>query len=302
MEKAKILVVEDSATQAQMVRLILEIAGYDVVMAADGAEGLELFDSRAPDLVLLDLNLPKMNGFEVCEAIKTPDRKRFTPVIMLTTEADVDSKVKGLDLGADDYLPKPFDSAELLARARAMLRIKGLEDRIIKLSVTDDLTGLCNRRFFMQRIEEELDSAARYEHRLGLIFFDIDHFKNVNDNFGHQFGDRVLRQVAQIASRLARKGDISARYGGEEFVLVLRGVDSDRARFVADRLREQISSTVFSDEKGAQVKITVSCGVASYPDDVDNPHVDDILRAADDALYLAKKLGRDRTEVYRPSA
>ena len=280
-----------------MVRLILEAAGHEVAMAADGAEGMELFDSLAPDLVLLDLNLPRMNGFEVCAAIKTPDRQRFTPVIMLTTEADVDSKVKGLDLGADDYLPKPFDTAELLARARAMLRIKRLEDRIIKLSVTDYLTGLHNRRFFIQRMEEELDSAVRYGHSLGLVLFDIDHFKNVNDSFGHQFGDKVLQQVAHIARDLARKGDIAARYGGEEFVLVLREVDADRAHAVAERLRDRIASTHFTDGKGAETGITISCGIATYPADVSDPRVDGILRAADDALYRAKELGRNRTEI-----
>ena len=301
MEDSKILVVEDSPTQAEMVRLILETAGYEVVMASDGVEALEVFESAAPDLVLLDLNLPRMSGFDVCAAIKTPERERFTPVIMLTTEADVVTKVKGLDLGADDYLPKPFDTAELLARARAMLRIKRLEDRILKLSATDHLTGLHNRRFFMQRMEEELESASRYGQSLGLVIFDIDHFKAVNDNFGHQFGDEVLREVAEAARSHARKADVAARYGGEEFVLVLRRADTDRARLMADRLRRDIASTVFTDDQGAEARITISCGVASYPQDVDEPRIDDILRAADDALYRAKRLGRNRTEAFNAS-
>jgi len=297
MENAKVLVVEDSPTQAQMVRLILQNAGYEVVLASDGAQGFEFFNTVKPDLVLLDVNLPTMSGFEVCQAIKTSDTERFTPVIILTTHGDVESKVKGLDLGADDYLPKPFDTAELLARARAMLRIKRLEDRILKVSITDELTGLYNRRFFMKRMIEELASAQRYSRNVGLVIFDIDHFKSVNDSFGHQFGDLVLSDVGRILEDTARKGDVPARYGGEEFVMIVREADTVLARSVAERLRTAVAEKMWRNED-KETRITVSSGVAAYPESVDDPTTDAILRAADKALYAAKGRGRNRTEVY----
>ncbi|MFH0962626.1 MAG: diguanylate cyclase [Planctomycetota bacterium] len=300
MTAKKILVVEDSPTQAQVVRVVLERAGYEVLLAADGVQGLEIFGSAAPDLVLLDVNLPRKNGFEVCAEIKKAETEDFTPIIMLTEKTDLDSRVKGLTLGADDYLPKPFDAAELQARVRAMLRIKEAEDRVRRLSVTDELTELYNRRFLMKRLSEELAHAERHNVGVGCVLLDIDHFKQVNDSYGHQFGDTVLRGVAKLIRGCAREEDVAARYGGEEFVLVLRNTDARAAEIVAERLRTKIAETVFHHDR-EEVRLTVCCGVASFPDTVSQCSVDSLLRGADSALYLGKRQGRNRTEVYRSS-
>ncbi|MFH0962401.1 MAG: diguanylate cyclase [Planctomycetota bacterium] len=290
---------EDSPTQARVAHMVLKGAGYEVLLAADGEQGIEIWRSAAPDLVLLDINLPGKSGFEVCAEIKNAGDDGFTPVIMLTENADLTSRVKGLTLGADDYLSKPFEPDELLARARAMLRIKETEDRVQRLSVIDELTELYNRRFLAKRLSEELSHAGRHGLSVGCIFIDIDRFKHVNDSFGHPFGDMVLQQVGRLIRDCAKEEDIAARYGGEEFILVIRNSDAQEAGILAERLRTKIAETVFRDDT-AEARITVSCGVASCPGTVPQSSVDGLLRAADSALYLAKQKGRNRVEIHRP--
>jgi len=294
----KILLVEDSPTQAMSVKDVLEHEGYDVVVAGDGIEGLAQFYSFEPDVVLLDGILPKMDGFEVCRTLKEGRNDRFTPVIMLTVRGDLSSKVTALDLGADDYLTKPFEPEELLARMRAALRIKRLEQKLRESSATDDLTGLYNRGFLMRRMEEELANAARHKTPLSCLMVDIDRFKRVNDTYGHQFGDEVLRRAAALARSCIRPGDVAARYGGEEFVLVLRDACTTAARSASERLRLRAAETVFAHGAN-RTRITISCGVACYPENVAKPSVDAVISAADSALYTAKRNGRNRTEIWQ---
>ena len=299
MTGAKILLVEDSPTQALAVRSVLESRGHEVAVAADGEEGLKLFQDSQPDLVILDVLLPKKDGFEVCREMKADPIRKLIPVILLTVKDDIDSKLSGFDAGADDYVTKPFVEAELLARVGAMLRMKAAQERAHLLSITDDLTGVFNHRFLMDRLLEELAFASRHRIPLGCAMVDIDQFKRLNDVHGHRFGDSVLERVAEILRGCARTEDVVGRYGGDEFTLVLRGADVAGALAAAERLRVQVADTHFS-RRGQRAEVTLSCGVAAYPESVPEALVDQLLRGADKALYAAKKKGHNRTEVYIP--
>jgi len=306
--KAKILVVEDSRSQLEWITQVLAGDGYRVATAADGREAIRRWHAEKPDLVLLDMILPDMDGLQVLRFFKQKLQKEedevFVPVILLSVKADLDSRVKGLQIGADDFLAKPFAEAEVLARANAMLRIKALQDQLRdakrqleKLSVEDGLTKLFNHRHFQQELRREFGRAARYNDPLSLIMIDLDHFKNVNDTHGHPFGDKVLRESASRIRGSVRDTDICARYGGEEFMVILPKTPLHGALKVATRIHESFRSTPFLDdtrpsarEPGSPnaVSVTASLGVASYPAP-QTTSADALVKAADEALYTAKK-------------
>ncbi|MFH0963383.1 MAG: diguanylate cyclase [Planctomycetota bacterium] len=299
MTGAKVLLVEDSPTQARAVRLLLESRGHEVTVAADGEEALKLVRASQPDLVILDVSLPKKNGLEVCREIKADPTRRLTPVIMLTIRDGLENKLSGFGAGADDYVTKPFVEAELLARVGAMLRMKLAQERAYVLSITDDLTGLFNYRFLMDRLTEELAFAKRHRIPLACAMVDIDGFKLLNDLHGHRFGDNVLQRLAEALRGCAREEDIVARYGGDEFALIFRGADVAGALATVERLRLGVAETSFSS-RGERGEVTVCCGVAAYPESVPEALMDPLLRAADMALYVAKKRGPNRSEVHVP--
>jgi diguanylate cyclase (GGDEF)-like protein len=247
-----------------------------------------------------------MNGHEVCRIIKKNKKLGdFVPVILMTAGDDVKTRVECLEIGADDYLTKPLNPLELEARVKSMLRLKNLQDEIQhsndrlksmneylqQLSTTDALMNISNRLFFNKRIQYEFQRAGRYDKPLALLILDIDHFKNINDTFGHPFGDEVLREIAKLLLDSVREVDIVARYGGEEIVVAMPETDQENALVVAERIRSVIESHTIS--KGQQkASVTVSLGLAVCPADCISS-VDDLLKAADDALYLAKKDGRN---------
>ena len=299
MAEKRILVVEDSPTQAQMVRMVLRREGYRVLLAADGPQALELFQTEDVDLVLLDLNLPGKPGLDVCREIKKTGGTEFTPVIIVTDRSDVDSKVKGLRVGADDYLPKPFDTGELLARTRAMLRIKETEDRARQMAVTDELTGLYTRRFLSRRLAEELAGACRHRVPVGCILLNVDQLDEINDRLGHDFGDLVLRTIAQSVREGAREEDIVAHCGRGVFAVVLRNAKVDGCRTAAENLRTRVDDMTFR-QGDTETRITVSCGVASYPESVTQISAESLLQAAESALFTAMERGRDCTVTYQP--
>jgi diguanylate cyclase (GGDEF)-like protein len=304
-QKAKILVVEDSRSQLEWITKVLTGDGFRVEAAVDGREALRKYMAEKPDLVLLDMILPDMDGLQVLRFLKQNNQKEeetFVPVILLSVKADLDSRVKGLRIGADDFLAKPFAEAEVLARAAAMLRIKGLQDQLRdakrqleKLSIEDGLTRLFNHRHFEDELRREFGRAARYNDPLALIMLDLDHFKRVNDTWGHVFGDRVLRTAADLIRGNVRETDICARYGGEEFVCILPKTPLSGALKVATRIHESFRGHEFVDEgrsgagaTQAPVRVTASLGVASYP----APSVtsaEGLVKAADEAMYRAKK-------------
>jgi diguanylate cyclase (GGDEF)-like protein len=302
---ARVLVVEDSRSQAQHLAHVLEGEGYRVDIASDAAEAIRRVRSEPPHLVLLDMILPDMNGLEVLRIIKSRSDDEFVPVILLSVKSDLESRVAGLRMGADDFLAKPFAEAEVRARAGAMLRIKTLQDQLRaakieceRLSVTDGLTCLYNRRHFEERLREEFSRSQRYGAPLSLIMLDLDHFKAVNDKYGHPFGDRVLRETAELISTSIREHDVCARYGGEEFVIVLPNANLQGAAAVAERflgrMREKTYRVGGGEAGGAAVdiRVTASVGVVSYPL-CSVAGTDEFVKLADEALYRAKAEGRN---------
>jgi diguanylate cyclase (GGDEF)-like protein len=304
--KKRILVVDDHEDNIELLRARLEARGYEVEGASDGQAALDAVKRVCPDLILLDVMMPKMDGIEVVRRLKANADLPFIPVIMQTALDSTENKVEGLDAGADDYITKPINFAELEARVNSLLRIKSLQsalaarekelselnDKLRTISLTDGLTGIDNRRSLEDRLHEMWQHSVRLHEPIALIICDIDKFKSVNDNYGHQAGDSVLKEFAQLLKAEAREIDRVGRYGGEEFLLILSGTVLDAAVTFAERLREKVEGHTFS-YAGGTLRRTMSCGVAASP----HPRVKDqeaLLRAADDALYVAKETGRNR--------
>ncbi len=317
---SKILVVDDSRTQLEWLVQVLEREGYAVRGAADGKDAIRKVRTDPPDLVLLDMILPDMDGLEVLRIVKARPEDQFIPVIILSVKSDLDSKVAGLRIGADDFLAKPFAEAEILARCAAMLRIKRLQERLRDMqrkleeqSITDALTGLKNRRFFDERLHEEFRRAQRYGDYLSLIMVDLDDFKQVNDRFGHPSGDAVLRETGSLIRASIRDPDICARYGGEEFAVILPKTHMSGALAVAERIWRELGAKDYVIPPSAPispaidaaatrtVRITASVGLAFYPSkDITSGEL--LLRFADQALYQAKRAGRNAICLYQAAA
>jgi len=305
-KKKRILVVDDHEDNIELLRARLEARGYEVEGANDGQAALDAVRRVCPDLILLDVMMPRMDGSEVVRRLKANAELPFIPVIMQTALDSTENKVEGLDAGADDYITKPINFAELEARVNSLLRIKALQtdlaarerelselnDRLRLISLTDGLTEVENRRSLELHLHEMWQHSMRLHEPIALIICDIDKFKAVNDNYGHQAGDSVLKEFAQLLKSEAREIDRVGRYGGEEFLLILSGTVLDAAVTFAERLREKVEGHTFS-YAGGTLRRTMSCGVAAAP----HPRVKDqeaLLRAADDALYVAKETGRNR--------
>jgi diguanylate cyclase (GGDEF)-like protein len=299
---ARILVVEDSRTQAEWLSQVLKREGYEIALAADGREAIRRVRTDPPDLVLLDMILPDMDGLEVLRVIKAKSDEHFIPVILLSVKSDLESRVAGLRIGADDFLAKPFADAEIQARAAAMLRIKSLQDQLRaakaqleRLSITDGLTGLYNHRHFEERLAEEFRRSQRYGDPVSLMMLDLDHFKEVNDRFGHPFGDRVLRDTAELIRTSIRDPDICARYGGEEFAIILPKTHLQGAQTVAERMFKSLRGKRYAVEgagESSSLAVTASVGIAVFPSrDVTSPEL--LVKLADEALYRAKRGGRN---------
>ncbi|TDI87362.1 MAG: diguanylate cyclase [Caldithrix sp.] len=306
-----ILVVDDVPVNIQLLNTYLSSEGYNVVTASDGAEAIEQVQQHAPDLILLDVMMPKMNGFDVCKFLKSQELTRFIPVIMVTALNEVEDKVKGIDSGADDFISKPFNKLELLARVRSLLRIKYLHDELQEkviqlqqakeelrqLAITDGLTGLYNYRYFKEQLEQELNRARRHELNVSLTMIDIDHFKHYNDTNGHPAGDKVLKTIGALLKDNIRNIDMAIRYGGEEFALVLVETNKDAAKIVAEKIRKLVEKSAFKFEKRQPLKkITISSGVATFPGDAAD--FDSLVNTADQRLYLAKQAGRNTVIVH----
>jgi diguanylate cyclase (GGDEF)-like protein len=289
----KILVVDDDPTTLRVVRDWFRGKPYEILGAPGGREGLRLAPVRQPDLILLDLKMPDIDGITVARQLKQDPATQRIPILLLTACRNVDAKVQAFQAGADDYVTKPFECEEVEARIESALRKhRDLLDAL-ELAHIDEMTRLVNFRGFRKKLEAEWERAARYSTALSLVFFDLDHFKRLNDERGHQAGDRVLRDIGVLITGGARSNDVAARYGGEEFALILPHTDCEMAVRVAERIRSAVRDFVFLEDE-TPWRITLSAGVATYPDTPGINSVDALVRAADVALYRAKDAGRNR--------
>lgn len=316
----KILVVDDDASIRSMLHTMLELEGYQVLEARDGKECLEKVSFLEPHLIVLDLMMPNLDGFEVCQRLRKNVKTREIPVLIMSVRGNVEDKVAGLGCGADDYIPKPFDPTEFIARVRAHLRkIDLLAEKNIMLerlagklaalnldlreqAVTDGLTGLYNHRYFIQRLHEESARVVRHGGKFSIIMFDLDHFKEVNDRYGHLSGDAVLREVARLLQEAVRGVDSVARYGGEEFALLLPETTAGGAHIVAERIRMEVANHPFVEvtlkekEQKRPIVVTISGGIAAFP--LHSEETVELIWKADTALYSAKQSGRNRILVW----
>ena len=303
-----VLVIDDStAIREQVIRTLKDVGLFErYCEARDGLEGFKTLIESKADLVICDVDMPRMDGFKFLQLVASRPDLQGLPIIMLTGMMDFNSKIRGLDQGASDYLTKPFDAGELVARVRVQLKIKSLQDelrqaneQLKRLTNIDHLTNLFNRRYLAEILEGEFTRARRNKENVALVIFDIDYFKNVNDTYGHQNGDVVLAAVAELAQQQMRAYDSAARYGGEEFVLVLPGTSLEGGVVVAERLRQAVLEHAFPAPM-EDLTLTVSAGVAAYPaPTIDN--LDSLFRRADEALYRAKQNGRNRVETMAPN-
>ena len=299
----RILVAEDARFARHLLQGALAGWGYDVVLAEDGEQAWSALQAAdPPSIALLDWMMPGLDGLEVCRKIRKAGREPYTYVILLTGRDRQEDVVAGLAAGADDYLRKPFDNLELEARIRTGRRIVELQAELIAArealraqATTDALTGIANRRTILDMLGKELDRCRRAKTACAVVFVDLDHFKQVNDTYGHPAGDEVLRQAAATLRAILRPYDLVGRYGGEEFVVVLPGCEVEGARAAAERLRAAVAGTAIT-AGGARLQVTCSMGVAAATS-ANAWDRDRLLSEADAALYRAKREGRDRVVV-----
>ena len=291
----KVLIAEDNLVSRLMLETFLRKWGYDIVITTNGREAWEVLqEPEAPNLVISDWMMPDLDGLELCRRIREIERAEYIYFIILTSKGKKEDVVAGLEAGADDYLIKPFNQDELKYRVRIGERIIELERRILRLASTDSLTGVLNRRAFMERMEQEINRSFRENSPLSLILADIDHFKGVNDRHGHQVGDLVLQKFVSQLTESSRTYDFVGRYGGEEFVICLPGSTDSQARTVAERMRKSVEEMrIMLPDISKSVRITTSFGVVTLRLELEDS-VDSLIGRADDALYKAKREGRNR--------
>lgn len=296
LRKFTVLVVDDDPDKAHLLQFALQMAGYDVRVAWNGEEGLAAIESYQPDLVIADVMMPVIDGYELAKRIRANPKTRFIPVILQTAgRHNAEDLRRGSEVGALGYITDPTDLDLLLARASTLLDFKSYLDSCEEAAFTDHLTGLANRRRFERQLDREVARTLRYSHAFSLLMLDIDHFKLVNDTYGHEAGDHVLTKLGRILQEGTRGIDLAARIGGEEFGIILTETELNQAVEVADRLRLAI--------KGMDVPnvgpITASFGIAECPSGATTTR--ELVVKADAALYKAKREGRDRVAGMKAS-
>lgn len=286
-----ILIVDDTVENLDILASLLD--NYDIVDAINGADALEILKEEKIDLILLDIIMPTMDGYEVCKKIQENPETKNIPIIFITAKTDEDSIEKAYDIGGIDYITKPFKPKELLAKVKRELKLQDLQNDLLLLASTDSLSTLYNRRYFTQVSEHIFDLSRRNKQDLSIIMIDIDKFKSINDNYGHQVGDDVIVHFATTLKSIQRKSDVSCRYGGEEFVLLLPNTNITGAQNLANKIRLQIEATRLTLPSKEQIQFTVSLGVAIVNFENDT-NIEAALKRADKAMYEAKNSGRNK--------
>ncbi len=301
-----ILAVDDDQDNLTLLAEVLRHEGYRVETALSGEDSLERLKTISPDLILLDINMPGMSGYETLIEIRK--RESYVSVIFVSARAETEEIAKGLDAGADDYVCKPYDPVELLARVRAQLRIQDLTERLgvanhrlQELVDIDDLTGLFNMRSIYEKLDTEIRRAKRFGRAVGVVMLDMDFFKSVNDNHDHLFGSFVLSEVGKLIRESMRQMDFAARYGGDEFLIVLSETTAAGAESVAERIRQRIEEKLFTSSTSS-MKLTASLGLAVINPTEDHMDARNLVRYADNALYEAKHAGKNCVRKYDPAA
>ena len=295
----KLLLIDDDTAQITFFQAALRNEAYGIETAFSAEEAFSKLAETPPDLIILDLGLPGTDGYGILRIVRKEPRYDTIPIIVFSAHDDPDAKIKGLDMGAVEFLVKPIHPQELAARIRALLRLKDRQDKIIaeyqrlsELSLTDPLTGAYNRRALNTFLKSRFAESARHNIPVSCVMFDLDHFKNVNDSYGHDTGDLVLQEVSALTMALFRREDALIRYGGEEFLAILFHTPREGARTFAERLRSEVATRIFNEET-QPVQITLSAGIASNPDDaIEEP--EGMITLADQRLYAAKRAGRNR--------
>jgi diguanylate cyclase (GGDEF)-like protein len=291
--KPKVLIIDDVRTNIMVLQTTLGDE-CEIWSATSGLKGLDLALTQVPDLILLDIMMPEMDGYEVCRILKADPRTKNIPVIFVTAMNETESEAKGLAIGAIDYITKPLNPAIVKARVKNHLKMKQLQDHLESLSLTDPLTGIANRRHFDLIFHREWEAALQNENQLAVILLDIDHFKLFNDTYGHLAGDRCLQIIGKVLKDSLPSGAFAARFGGEEFICLLPAANSDEAQKTAEKIRRQIEELQIRHQKSETCNVvTVSIGVAAMvPENELHPVC--LLRMVDQALYRAKFNGRNQ--------
>lgn len=286
-----VLIVDDSPTICELLGSRLRDAGYQVHVAANGKQAIECVLETTPGIVITDWEMPHLNGLELCQAVRSAELPNYVYMVMITGRSDHQNLVAALEAGADDYLTKPVCQHELLARIKAASRVLQLQNRLAQMASCDMLTQLNSRRAFIDALKREWSRARRYRLPLSCVMLDIDFFKQVNDNYGHPAGDKVIQHVATILRESCRDSDMPSRYGGEEFCLILPETTEEDAMIFAERLRTKIANSPIEID-GHSIQLTASLGIAQAVAGVEDEN--ELVRIADDCLLAAKQRGRNR--------
>lgn len=294
---AKVLVVDDNHLNVRLLVDILEDEGFEVISTYEALNVLRIAHEENPDIILLDIMMPEMDGFQVCRLLKKDYETKDIPVIMVTAKMQSSDLKQALEAGAVDYIRKPIDEIEVVARVKAALRVKRQQDELKEMAMKDGLTGIYNHSLLMEFLRKEYNKHIRSMEDFCFVMLDIDHFKKVNDTYGHTAGDFVLKELSGVLLKELRKSDIVGRYGGEEFGIILPGANEADALKICERIRSRIEEHEFRLGDDV-IRITVSIGIfCKKPNTVEA--APEIAKNADAALYMAKSNGRNRVELFR---
>ncbi|MBI5885842.1 MAG: diguanylate cyclase [Deltaproteobacteria bacterium] len=308
-DTGKVLLVDDSQTARSAMKTALKGTFSHFVEADDGLTAIKAFVEEKPCFIITDIEMPSINGYKLISTIRAMEDGQNVPIIMISgTKQSLKNRLTGFNAGASDFIVKPYEDEELIARVKSLLRIHRLMEELKvkntlleKLAVTDELTGLNNRRHFFDAVKTQVSAGLRPQCKTACLLMDIDHFKKTNDTHGHAAGDEILRKMGRLLNSCKRDGELLARFGGEEFVICLFNTDSESALLAAERFRHLIKSYDFSSPLFPERQITVSVGVSIYTQALP-VSIDDLIKTADKAMYQSKADGRDRVSIYEEFA